>query len=99
MRTVTKPKVKVLATGNKLIAKQMQANAGELLPKHLANLESVLLIQEGECTFEVNSEIQELKTGDTIIVPAGVKHQIEAKTDFKGAHIMPIDIEFEFFSE
>lgn len=98
MEKITKPKVKLLASGTELTAKQMQANAGELLPAHIANLESILLIQEGECIFMMNEVEQVLKQGDTIIVPPEVKHQIKASTDFKAVHFMPKGIDFKFFS-
>lgn len=98
MEKVTKPKVRILAAGNNLIAKQMQAKAGELLPEHLANLESILLMQEGECTFKMNGKEQVLKQGESIVVPPEVKHQIKANTDFKAVHFMPKDIKFEFFN-
>lgn len=99
MEKVTKPNIKLLATGKKLNVKQMQANAGELLPKHQANLESVLLVLDGECILKMEGKDHELKAGEPIIVPAGIKHQIKAKTNFKAAHIMPNDIEFEFFTD
>lgn len=98
METVTNPKIRILATGSKLIAKQMQANAGELMPAHIANLESILLIQEGECIFKMNDEEQVLKPGDSIVVPPETKHQIKVNTDFKAVHFMPVDIKFTFFN-
>lgn len=97
MEKVTKPRVKLLASGSKLTAKQMQAKAGELLPAHVANLESILLMQEGECTFKMNDKDLVLKEGDAIVVPPQVKHQLKANTDFKAVHFMPKEIEFEFY--
>lgn len=97
MEKVTPPKVKTLAEGNVLVAKQMQADAGQLLPEHLANLESIVLVREGECVFKMNNEELVLKQGDTIIVPPEVRHQIKAITDFKGVHFMPKEIKFMFF--
>lgn len=97
MDKVTKPKVKTLASGKELIAKQMQANAGDLLPKHLANFESVLFIHEGECILTINNEEKILKQGDAFIVPPEKIHQIKAVTDFKGIHFMPDKIKFQFF--
>lgn len=98
MEKITKPKVKTLITGNKLVAKQMQANEGELLPTHLANMESILLIQEGECILKMNGEDQVLKEGDAIVIPPETKHQIKASKDFKAAHFMPNEIKFTFFN-
>lgn len=97
MEEITKPKIKLLASGSKLVAKQMQANPNELLPPHLANLESILFIHEGECILKINGEDKILKQGDAFIVPPQIKHQIKAVTDFKGVHFMPKEIEFQFF--
>lgn len=97
MKQITKPKVSTLATGKKLVAKQMQANAGDLLPKHLASVESILFVHEGECILSIQDEEKLLKPGDAYIIPPDVKHQIHAQTDFKGVHFMPVEIKFEFF--
>lgn len=98
MEKVTKPKVKILGSGNDLIAKQMGANAGDLLPKHSANLESILFIHEGECIFNIEGEEHILKEGDTFVVPPKIIHQIKAVKDLKGVHFMPKDIKFKFYS-
>lgn len=98
MEKVTKPKIKLLASGTKLIAKQMQANAGELLPAHLASLESIVLVQEGECVLTINDKEYVLKQGDSIVVPPQIKHQIRVVKDFKAVHFMPNEIEFTFFN-
>ena len=97
MEKVTNPKVKLLAAGSKLVAKQMQAKAGDLLPMHLANLESILFIHEGECILNINDEEKHLNPGDAFIIPQDIKHQIRVKSDLKGIHFMPKEIEFEFF--
>ncbi len=98
MEKVTKPTVRILASGNKLVAKEMQANEGDLMPAHLANVESILLVQEGECVFKMNDKDHLLKPGDAIIVPAETRHQIKANKDFKAVHFMPIDIKFTFLT-
>jgi quercetin dioxygenase-like cupin family protein len=97
MEKVTKPNVKLLASGTNLEAKQMQANAGDLLPKHIANMESILFIQEGECILNINGEEKPLKKGEAFIVPPETKHHIKVVTKFKGIHFMPKEIEFQFF--
>lgn len=96
MNKVIQPKVKSLAEGEDLIIKQMQAKAGELLPKHLANKESILFVHEGECLFHMDGQVTPLKAGDSLVVPPKEKHQIEVVLDFKRV-LMPKDIEFEFF--
>jgi|SRR5690606_21765462 len=97
MENVTKPNIKSIAEGKELIAKQMQANAGDLLPKHKANLESILFIHEGECILHMNEEEIVLKQGEGYLIPPETKHQIMVVTDFKGLHFMPKSIEFEYY--
>lgn len=97
MEKVTKPTVKQLAKGKKFNAKQMSAKAGNLLPKHTASIESVLIVMEGECVLSIDGTDHMLKLGDSFIVPAEIKHQIRAITDFRAIHVMTNDIVFEFF--
>lgn len=97
MGKVTQPKVKLLAKGKKLNAKQMEAKAGDLLPKHLANVESVLIVLDGACVLTLAGVEHRLKSGDSFIVPPEIKHQIRAIEDFKAVHVMTNDIQFEFF--
>lgn len=99
MEKITKPKVRPIALGSELVAKQMQANAGDLLPKHLANVESILFIHKGACILQIKGEDVNLKEGEGYIIPAQEKHQIRVVSDFKGLHFMPKDIKFEFFDE
>lgn len=98
MDKITQPKVRTLAVGNKFVVKRMEAQAGALLPKHLANVESVLFIHEGEITLRINGEEVSLDRGDAYTIPPDVPHQIQAITSFKGIHVMPHDIAFTFLS-
>ena len=43
------------------------------------NSDQVLLVMEGELTGEVSDERPHLKTGDVLIIPAGVKHRFTNK--------------------
>lgn len=97
MSKVIKPKVRILATGTNLIAKEMSGKKDKLLPKHYANLESIIFIHEGECVLTIGGEDVVLKGGDAFIVPPKVKHQFKGISDFKGIHFMPKEIEFDFF--
>lgn len=97
MKKVTPPGVRILATGKNLIAKEMQGKAGDLMPEHLASLESIVFVHEGECLFHINGEDIRLVSGDSLVVPPQTKHQIEVVSDFKGIHFMPKEIEFQFF--
>lgn len=96
MNVVTNPQVKLLVQGKSYMAKEMAANAGVLMPKHVSTEESILVIQKGKCLMHLGDATQILNEGDVFIVPANVKHQIETKEDFKAVHVMPIGIEFEF---
>ena len=98
MKKITKPNVKLLSTGEKFNAKQMEAKAGELLPEHLASIESVLIVLEGQCVLTLAGKDHVLKQGDSFIVPPKIVHQIKAVTDFKAVHVMTNDIEFKFFN-
>lgn len=97
MGKVVNPNVKLLAKGDMFSAKQMGAKAGELLPKHTASIESVVIMMEGECVINLDGIDYVLKQGDSFIVPPRVVHQIRAVDDFKAVHVMTNDIEFEFF--
>ena len=55
MEKITKPNVSSIALGKNLIAKQMQAAAGALLPEHLANMESIIFKHEGECSLNMKA--------------------------------------------
>src|SRR5690554_2777142 len=98
MKKITPPKVKLLATGTELEVKQMQSKAGDLLPKHLANVESILFIHEGEIILHIHDEGKILKSGEAFIIPSETTHQIEGITDFKGVHFMPKNIKFQFIN-
>lgn len=97
MEKIVIPTVTELAIGTNFAAKQMQANAGETMPDHHASLESILFIYEGDCIIKMNNEEIHLKPGQAVSIPALVRHQIKAVTDYKGIHFMPIGIEFKFF--
>ena len=97
MEKVTKPRIKLLAKGGKFTAKQMEAKSGDLLPKHIASIESVLIVLEGACVLALAGTNHSLKQGDSFIVPPEIEHQIRAIEDFKAVHVMPNDIEFQFF--
>lgn len=97
MKKVTNPRIKQLATGEMLEAKQMEAKAGDLLPKHIATIESALIVLEGECVLNLDGTDHVLKKGDSFIVPPDIVHQIQAIEDFKAVHVMTKDIQFKFF--
>lgn len=94
---VSKPKVTPLAKGKNYQTKRMEGNSGELLPKHIASDESVLVVTHGECSLNIQDEDHNLKQGDVYVIPAEVTHQIKVVKDLKAIHVMPHNIKFEFF--
>lgn len=97
MKKAMKPNVKSLAIGPEYTAKRMQGKAEYFLPKHLANLESIIFIHEGECILYIDDKEVHMKPGDAYSIPANVQHQFQGITDFSGIHFMPKKIQFEFF--
>lgn len=92
----SKPKVKLLASGKDLVAKQMSGKADEFLPLHMADMESIVFVNEGECELHIDGEKIHLKEFDAYIVPADLKHQFLGITDFKAVHFMPKNIKIDF---
>lgn len=91
-----KPKVTPLQEGDVFTAKQMESDAGKRLPKHKADLESVVVVTEGKITMNISGKEHLLEQGDTFLVPPDEWHQIRSETKFKAVHIMPKEIKFEF---
>lgn len=76
--------------------KQMAADAGRILPRHRASVESVLVVIDGECVMAIAGTERVLSLGDSIVIPAGEWHRIRANPEFRAVHVMPRGIEFEF---
>ncbi|WP_313113565.1 cupin domain-containing protein [Aequorivita sediminis] len=96
MSNVSNPLVKVVEEGEKFIIKQMSANDGQLLPKHQATDESIVVVRKGECNIVFSEKEYYLKQGDSLIIPQNIWHQIIVIQDFQALHIMPKNIQFEF---
>lgn len=97
MGKITNPKITLLSKGIKFTTKQMEAKAGDILPKHSASVESVLIVLEGRSVLALDGTNHNLQQGDSFIVPPEIEHQIRAIDDFKAIHVMPNEIEFIFF--
>ena len=55
----------------------------EGLSEHTAPFDAVVTILDGECEVWVAGKTYQMKTGETIIFPAGVPHALSAITKFK----------------
>jgi quercetin dioxygenase-like cupin family protein len=60
----------------------------EGLSEHSAPFDALVTILDGDCEVWVAGETSRLKTGDTIIFPAGVPHALSAITRFKMSLVM-----------
>lgn len=98
MEKSMKPNVKLLAQGTEFTAKRMRGKETYFLPKHAADVESIIFINEGECILFMDTEEIHLKPGDAYIIPPNVKHQFKGITDFAGIHFMPKNINFKFYT-
>jgi len=96
MKNAGQSKVTPLQEGELWVTKRMEASASTALPGHTASTESVLVVTEGRCIFELRDARHHLTAGDSFVVPAEVWHQITADPAFKAVHVMPKDIRFKF---
>lgn len=96
MTTVSNPKVTLVEEGKKITIKQMEALSGQLLPKHKASDESVLVVIEGACVLNMADKDHLLEPGNSMVIPPDVWHQIKVNQDFKALHVMPNGIHFDF---
>ena len=60
----------------------------EGLSEHSAPFDALVTILDGDCEVWVAGETSQMKTGDTIIFPAGVPHALSAITRFKMSLVM-----------
>ena len=60
----------------------------EGLSEHTAPFDAVVTILDGECEVWVAGTTYQMKTGETIIFPAGVPHALSAITKFKMSLVM-----------
>jgi quercetin dioxygenase-like cupin family protein len=63
-------------------------SVGEGLSEHTAPYDAFVYVLEGITEIHIDKESSILKAGDMILMPAGIPHAIEAKTDFKMLLVM-----------
>jgi len=56
---------------------------GQGLSPHIAPFDALVQVVDGECVFFIGEEKKDMKTGDCIILPAGIVHSVESVTPFK----------------
>jgi quercetin dioxygenase-like cupin family protein len=60
----------------------------EGLSEHTAPFDALVTILDGECEVWVAGKISPMRTGETIIFPAGVPHALSAISKFKMSLVM-----------
>lgn len=56
---------------------------GEGLSEHTAPFEALVFVLDGEAEVEIDRCVYNVKTGETITLPANIPHAVRAKTRFK----------------
>lgn len=56
---------------------------GQGLSPHIAPFDALVQVVDGECVFFIGEQKNEMKTGDCIILPAGIVHSVESVIPFK----------------
>ncbi len=56
---------------------------GQGLSPHIAPFDALVQIVDGECIFRIGENNTGMKTGDCIILPAGIVHSVESVIPFK----------------
>ena len=56
---------------------------GQGLSPHVAPFEALVQVVDGECIFTIGEAKNDMKTGDCIILPAGIVHSVDSVSRFK----------------
>jgi quercetin dioxygenase-like cupin family protein len=63
-------------------------DTGQGLSEHTAPFDAMVHILDGEAAITVGGEAHAVKTGESIIMPAGIAHALQAEQRFKMLLIM-----------
>lgn len=96
MESVGRPQVTPLEQGGQLETRQMAASAGISWPRHRASTESVLVVTQGSLIVKFPDTERAAGTGDSVVIPPDVWHEVVADPEFTAIHVMPKDIRFTF---
>jgi quercetin dioxygenase-like cupin family protein len=70
----------VVHTANMTVAR-ITLGAGGVVPRHDHVHEQVANVLQGRCRFVVGDEEQVVEAGESLVIPSGVPHEVEALTD------------------
>jgi quercetin dioxygenase-like cupin family protein len=63
-------------------------DAGQGLSEHTSPFDATVYILDGEGTLQIGGETVQAKTGEMVIMPANIPHDVQAETRFKMLLIM-----------
>lgn len=58
-------------------------DAGQGLSEHTSPFDATVYVLDGEATLTINGKILKAQTGDMVIMPANIPHDVQAVTTFK----------------
>ena len=70
-----------LVNARKMTIARIILSAGAVVPSHEHPHEQIATVLEGRLRFVVGTEEHVVEAGETVIVPSGVSHRVEALTD------------------
>jgi quercetin dioxygenase-like cupin family protein len=65
----------------KMTVAKITLGAGAAVPRHDHVHEQIANVLEGRCRFVVGDEEQVVEAGESLVIPSGVPHEVEALTD------------------
>jgi quercetin dioxygenase-like cupin family protein len=63
-------------------------DAGEQLSEHTAPFDAMVIVLDGEADIAIGGQVNRVKPGEMIIMPAAVPHALKAVTRFKMLLVM-----------
>lgn len=99
MKTVSKPELTRLRTGETNKVLQVTGGAGNSMPLHRSTREAMVIVLEGNAVLTLDEKENLLEQGSSFIIPAGRNHTLAIKTNFKALVVMANDSEIEFVKQ
>ncbi|NQU38837.1 MAG: cupin domain-containing protein [Lentisphaerae bacterium] len=63
-------------------------DAGQGLSEHTSPFDATVYVLDGEATITINGELIKAQTGEMVIMPADIPHDVQAESRFKMLLIM-----------
>lgn len=98
MKSNTNPKMIRLELGNTFKILQVTGSAGMNMPEHISTKEAVIIVQKGRAILKMKGNNHELKLNESLIIPAGEKHELQIIEDFQSIVIMESGSEIKFIN-